>query len=289
MKFSPERNEIFPAYVKSWGQIKTLEQKREVKIENFKDAKKSYKYSYTDLTDIYDEIRELLLNNDIAIMHDSYTSFDALAGYDKNYMNTMLLHSSGQYIEGGYISYKAIYDIKTDYSKNQFTVANMKDNGGQLTYMRRFSLLATLGLSTDEAREQEKQNPMFDNPGSYQQMDTFGNKAKAAEKEKQQKDQAFLDKEPQKIKMTNDDPIQLPPPMIEEAQVLEVERLLKVIGETQKHEGQVIPADDVYKQIQNLYPVLSDSSYRNLSRDSAIKVLNMLRKFKSGELVLFPE
>lgn len=148
MEWSEKLDEIFPAYIEAWGKIQAPSHSKEVLVET---KKGDYTYSYTDLNGIYDAIKQLLSENGMAIMHDSYTDIDLKDGIEKNYMNTILVHTSGQYVKSGYLAYPVQTLSRKDYNTNEVKILpDMQGNGGQLTYMRRYSLSATMGISTEK-------------------------------------------------------------------------------------------------------------------------------------------
>src|SRR5699024_6605820 len=83
---------------------------------------------------IFDEAKRVFKENGISIMQNSYTEET-----DKGLLisvETMLLHSSGEWIKSNPLQMPASQ--------------NMQDMGGQVTYMKRYSLSAMLGIATEK-------------------------------------------------------------------------------------------------------------------------------------------
>jgi hypothetical protein len=89
---------------------------------------------YTTLSAVWDAIREPLSKNGLAVAQ--------VVGYDEQGMvlYTRLMHSSGQYIE-------AIYPVSASDGKG---INSAQALGSALTYARRYSLTALVGVVSDE-------------------------------------------------------------------------------------------------------------------------------------------
>jgi hypothetical protein len=86
-----------------------------------------FKSKYADLSSILDVIREPLINNNL-----SFVQFPT----GENQLTTLLMHSSGEWIQGEY---------KMTPTKN-----DPQGLGSVITYQRRYALGAILGLNIDE-------------------------------------------------------------------------------------------------------------------------------------------
>ena len=148
MIFSESNAKIAPALVKSWGEIENPKHNSTVKVET--KAGKTYKFDYTDLNGIFDEAKRVFKENGISVIQNAYT---VIAESKKMVsVETMLLHSSGEYAKSLPLQFE--------------TNANIQDMGGQITYMKRYSLSAMLGISTekdDDANGSMGNEVKFDN------------------------------------------------------------------------------------------------------------------------------
>lgn len=132
MVFSEKNTEISAALAKSWSQIETPKHNATVKVTTKNGG--SYSFDYTDLNGIFEAVREVYKEHGIAIVQNSYTEVtpNGLLAC----VETMFLHSSGEWVKS--------YPIK-------FAAAqSMQDFGGQITYMKRYSLSAMLGIATEK-------------------------------------------------------------------------------------------------------------------------------------------
>lgn len=91
------------------------------------------KYSYADLADVIEAIREPLGSNGLAIIHQ--------LEYDGNFygLKTTLVHSSGEFVDTWY----PLPDPSTNAIKPQAF-------GSALTYGRRYSVTSLVGIASDE-------------------------------------------------------------------------------------------------------------------------------------------
>jgi hypothetical protein len=87
-----------------------------------------YKYRYADLAEIIEHVRPVLSKHDLAVSQLIQTG-------DSTILVTRLLHASGQYLQCTYPLPKS---------------APAQDMGSALTYARRYSLCAILGIAADE-------------------------------------------------------------------------------------------------------------------------------------------
>jgi len=93
-----------------------------------------YKYRYADLAEIIEHVRPVLAKHSLAVVQ--LTVADA-----RNVLVTRLMHESGQYLE-------ATYPLPAQ--------AAAQDMGSAITYARRYSLCAILGIAADEDDDGER-------------------------------------------------------------------------------------------------------------------------------------
>ena len=132
MFFSPTNSEIAKSLAISWSQIETPKHNSTVRV-NTKNGS-SYTFDYTDLSGIFDAVRNVFKENGIAIMQNSYTEegHNGLLAC----VETMFLHSSGEWAKSAPLKFQV--------------ATSMQDFGGQITYMKRYSLSAMLGIATEK-------------------------------------------------------------------------------------------------------------------------------------------
>ena len=104
---------------------------------DFKTPKKTktanvgqYTYTYADLQDVYDSVRQPLADNNLAITHLTQEFAGQLE------LVTMLVHQSGQW-------FKSIYPVKAATDQPQKV-------GSAMTYARRYTVSALLGIASEE-------------------------------------------------------------------------------------------------------------------------------------------
>lgn len=132
MIFSETNAKIAPALVKSWSELETPKHNTSVKVTMKSGG--TYKFEYTDLNGILNEARRVFKDNGISIIQNSFTEISDGAKFAS--IETMLLHTSGEYVKSEKLRFPA--------------AASMQDFGGQLTYMKRYSLSAMLGIATEK-------------------------------------------------------------------------------------------------------------------------------------------
>ena len=114
--------ELATAMAKAQGQIKTA----------LKDSKNPhFKSSYADLTSVWDACREALTKNGFSVIQR--TDFEAGG---EVWLETMLLHSSGEHVSSRY----PLRPLKQD----------PQGYGSAITYARRYCLAAIVGVVADE-------------------------------------------------------------------------------------------------------------------------------------------
>ncbi|MCM3492884.1 ERF family protein [Paenibacillus lactis] len=132
MIFSESNQAISKALVAAWGSIETPKHNTNVTVKTKTGG--SYEFSYTDLEGIFDALKSVYKENGIAVLQTPKTFFQ-----DGNLVlsvETMLLHVSGEWVKSEPLSVLASN--------------NMQDLGGQITYMKRYSLSAISGISTEK-------------------------------------------------------------------------------------------------------------------------------------------
>ena len=148
MIFSESNTNIAAALAKSWAAIQTPKHNSKVNVRTKNGG--SYTFEYTDLNGILDAVRPIFVQNHLSIIQNSYTTIEG--NLTMACVETIFLHESGEYVKS--------FPLK-------FPAANsMQDFGGQITYMKRYSLAAMLGLATEK---DDDANGMSGNDYAYQQ------------------------------------------------------------------------------------------------------------------------
>ncbi|GIO42518.1 ERF family protein [Paenibacillus apis] len=132
MIFSESNQSISKALVDAWGAIETPKHNTNVTVKLKTGG--SYEFSYTDLEGIFDALKTVYKENRIAVLQTPKTFIQD--GSLMVSVETMLLHDSGEWIKSEPLSVTASN--------------NMQDLGGQITYMKRYSLSAISGISTEK-------------------------------------------------------------------------------------------------------------------------------------------
>lgn len=127
METSESVAKVAGAFVKAQKAFPTVAKKHTAKVKGrTKDGRDyEYNYQYADLADVFDAIREPLAANGLAIVQ-------AIVG---ERLETRLIHESGEWMQDSC--------PLSSYDKPQ-------DQGGEITYKRRYALGSFLGLVTDE-------------------------------------------------------------------------------------------------------------------------------------------
>lgn len=132
MIFSESNAKIAPALAKAWAEMENPKHNTSVKVQTKKGG--SYTFEYTDLGGIFDEAKRVFKENGITVLQNASTR--ELNGNPMISVETMLLHSSGEWVKSEPLQMPSS--------------TNMQDMGGQITYMKRYSLSAMLGLATEK-------------------------------------------------------------------------------------------------------------------------------------------
>lgn len=126
---SPEIGNISPAVVSALGELSDVPKGREAKIPTKTGA--SYGYRYADLADALSMVRPILAKHGLVVMQNaSNPDNDTVA------ITTMLLHTSGEWMM---FSPLILPNGRT-----------AQETGSAITYGRRYSLLAVLGLAAED-------------------------------------------------------------------------------------------------------------------------------------------
>ncbi|MFJ3386291.1 ERF family protein [Lysinibacillus sp. NPDC086135] len=132
MIFSQENTNIATALAKSWGELETPKHNANVKVSLKSGG--SYSFDYTDLNGIFEAARKVFKENGISVLQNSYT--ESTERGPLACVETMFLHSSGEWVKSLPLKFPA--------------ATGMQDFGGQITYMKRYSLSAMLGIATEK-------------------------------------------------------------------------------------------------------------------------------------------
>lgn len=132
MIFSESNQSISKALVSAWGSIETPKHNTIVTVKTKNGG--TYEFSYTDLEGIFDALKGVYKENGIAVLQTPKTFVQE--GNLMLAVETMLLHESGEWVKSEPLSVVASN--------------NMQDLGGQITYMKRYSLSAISGISTEK-------------------------------------------------------------------------------------------------------------------------------------------
>jgi hypothetical protein len=128
MEHSAEINELAAALSKAQGRFASVKTDSKAKIPT--KAGGSYEYSYASLAATLDAIREPLAANGLAVTQCPEAKGDSL------FVVTELTHASGQWLRS---------EIVTPYP-----MGDVKALGSAITYLRRYTLTAILGLATED-------------------------------------------------------------------------------------------------------------------------------------------
>lgn len=132
MKTSESIVEISKALSTAWGALENPKHNKKVNVKMKSGGQ--YSFEYTDLGGIIDSVKPHFKENGISIMQSAGT--ELVEGRLYVNVGTKLIHTSGEWMQ----------------SKPLIMPANnsIQDMGGQITYLKRYSLSAMLGISTEE-------------------------------------------------------------------------------------------------------------------------------------------
>lgn len=128
MNKSESIKELAAALAKFQGEVNNPQNSTTVKV---KTDKGSYSYKYAKLDEVLNIIRPILSKNGLSIVQIPTTIDSQIS------VSTVLLHSSGEWLELEPIA------LKMD-------KATAQGAGGAITYARRYSLSAALGIASED-------------------------------------------------------------------------------------------------------------------------------------------
>lgn len=128
MNQSEKLGELAGALAKAQATFEAVKRDKTVKVETRTGG--SYSFTYADLESIWSAIRKPLAENGLCVTQ----SLEPVDG--KTYLATTLMHASGEWI-------KSLYEVGAPSSDPQRF-------GSALTYGRRYSLTALVGIVSDE-------------------------------------------------------------------------------------------------------------------------------------------
>jgi hypothetical protein len=121
---------LVAARAKASTKIKAIVKDKQAKVESRKEGGRSYSYQYADLADVLEAIEEAISEQGLAIFQ---TTMDR--GRDGTFLITTLAHESDQWIA-------AEIRLKS-------TDAGPQIFGSEMTYLRRYAVLAALALAPE--------------------------------------------------------------------------------------------------------------------------------------------
>ena len=127
MKMSPDINEIAAALVQARPKFTPITKTHTATVASQKGA---YKYTYATLEDVYEATTAALSAAGVFALHNIETATNAIG------VTTLLMHSSGQYIQTDPVWLPA--------------GTTPQSVGSAISYARRYSLQAALGVAAEE-------------------------------------------------------------------------------------------------------------------------------------------
>jgi hypothetical protein len=127
-----EQKLVCAAFVKAQSEFPEIEKGTTVKVGT------KYSYKYAELSDIIKAIRPILSSNKLAVMQEVKSYNEEIS------VSTLLIHESGQILQSGHVSMKR--------------PEQAKDIGGAITYLKRYSLCAFLGIVAEDDLDAEPEN-----------------------------------------------------------------------------------------------------------------------------------
>lgn len=277
MEYSETFAEIAKAMVAAWGEIKTPKHNRVVKVYDKNTKKLQYEFPYADLAAILEAINEPFKKNKLMVLQDTRTEKVPNTNYTELHVSTVIMHESGEYVKGGILTRAAGGDIK--------------QLGGDITYLKRYSLSALLGLATEQDRDAfESENPTeveklpknTTNKGAQQTQNKNqgGNTQNNSNGNKGAKNQNNAPTNP-----PHDEHNQVPP----EEPKKEVEKIttgqrttidVRIAAIAKEHN---VPKDEVYPRFQYLYDMVKGEKVtpdlnENMNKTTAAKIIKKLEE-----------
>ncbi len=133
---SEKINELAGALAKAQGAFPDIPK---TKTAIIKSSKGDYEYKYADLADIIKATRPALVANELAV---TQRISNGPAG-EGAILNTMLLHSSGQFLSD---------------ELQFFPSERMQETGSTITYLRRYSFSGLIGVASDDDEDGQGSN-----------------------------------------------------------------------------------------------------------------------------------
>lgn len=130
MKHSEHINDLAAALAKAQGLFTAAEREHIAKVQSKKGEGSSYQYAYADLQAYLDVCRGPLAENGLSFYQD------VCVDGQRATVTTVLIHSSGQFIESSPLTLTA-------------ADAMPQSIGSAITYCRRYSLSAALGMASE--------------------------------------------------------------------------------------------------------------------------------------------
>lgn len=131
IKWSEERHELAAALAKAQGEMKSANKDNVANVKMKSGGQFTYKYASLD--DIWDVARQPLSKNGLSIIQIPANDTDGF------YLETTLLHSSGQWVSG-LLSLPVIAE----------RMSELQAMGSAITYARRYMLGAMVGVTTGD-------------------------------------------------------------------------------------------------------------------------------------------
>ena len=132
MKTSESIKEISKALSNAWGDIGNPKHNKTVRVQTKKGGQ--YTFEYTDLAGVLDAIKPHFKKNGLVVTQSAGTEIANNQLFVV--VKTRINHSSGEWMESSPLTVLANNSIQ--------------EMGGQITYLKRYSLSAMLGISTEE-------------------------------------------------------------------------------------------------------------------------------------------
>lgn len=127
-----EKQTIHQAYTKAWAQLSNPKHNKNVKVKTKSGG--TYTFDYTDLGGIFDAAKTVFTDHELSIQQDAYNKI--VDGQLYVLVETTIIHSSGETLKSKPLIQKA--------------TGNIQDMGGLITYLKRYSVSAMLGIATEE-------------------------------------------------------------------------------------------------------------------------------------------
>lgn len=128
MIFSQPHNEVVTAMTIALAEMDEMTKTQTARIPTKSGG--NYSYTYVDLAQVMAYVRPLLAKHNLVVSQETITAEGGTA------VSTVLLHNSGQWVATGPLKLPSSSDAQS--------------HGSAITYARRYSLMALLGLATED-------------------------------------------------------------------------------------------------------------------------------------------